>query len=82
MHIPKVIAIPETSNGVKLTIDVPIDIYQDLQKHTETKTLIMNANTAKRWVVPRYRPSCICVGRGITINNKIPDDVMYINCVK
>lgn len=82
MHIPKVVAIPGTSNGVRLTIDVPIDIYQDLQQHPETKTVIMNANTAKRWGAPRYRPAYLCVGRGITINNKIPDDVMYINCVK
>ena len=82
MYIPKEIAIPGTINGVKLTIDVPIDIYQDLQQHPETRTVIMNARTSKRWASPRYRPSYICVGRGITINNKIPDDVMYINAVK
>ena len=82
MYIPKEIQVSETRNGVRLTSDVPIDIYQDLQQHPETKTLIMNSRTSKRWATPRYHPSYICVGRGITINNKIPDDVMYINAVK
>lgn len=82
MYIPKEIQISGTSNGVRLTSDVPIDIYQDLQRHPETKTVIMNTRTLKRWAPPRYRLSYVCVGRGITINNKIPDDVMYINAVK
>jgi hypothetical protein len=82
MHIPKEIAIPGTRNGVKLMADVPIDIYQDLQQHPETKTVVMNAHTAQRWATPRCMPHYICVGRAITINHEIPDDVMYINCVK
>ena len=82
MYIPKEIQVSETRNGVRLTSDVPIDVYQDLQRHPETKALIMNSRTSKRWATPRYAPSYICVGRGITINNKIPDDVMYINAVK
>ena len=82
MDIPKGVQVSGTINGVRLTSDVPIDIYQDLQKHPETRTIIMNARTVKRWAAPRYHRSYICVGRGITINNKIPDDVMYINAVK
>lgn len=82
MYIPKEIQVSGTSNGIRLTSDVPIDIYQDLQRHPETKALIMNASTSKRWVAPRYRPKYICAGRGVTINNKIPDDVMYVNAVK
>ena len=81
MDIPKEVQISGTSNGVRLTSDVPIDIYRDLQHHTETRTVIMNARTLKRWTTPMYT-SYICVGGGITINNKIPDDVMYINAVK
>ena len=82
MDIPKGVQVSGTINGVRLTSDVPIDIYQDLQKHPETRTIIMNSRTVKRWAPPRYHRSYICVGRGITINNKIPDDVMYINAVK